>query len=244
MKNNSIFNNLFFKIFIIFIVIFAFAIAVKVLMIKPEETKNSIENKNNETIITQDEKKFKEEYESLNDKEIEEKEGYIAPSISITEDNNIVYLTEDNIIQTLKEEKGIIYFGFDWCPWCRRMIGPMIEASKTAGVKQIYYFDFYDIRQAYIDDENSDKGKIYKELIDIIGDKLKNNIEGKDIKRLGAPHVFVFNKGKIIGNHEGVLDEYTDYKIPLTEEQNKELQDIFVNLFKKDIQICSVEMKC
>lgn len=183
---------------------------------------------------TTDEVKFKDEYST----EIKNNSGKTLPAVNIPDDNNIVYLNDGNLIDTLKSEKGIVYFGFNRCPWCRRMLPYMFQAMENQNINKIYYYDFYDIRESYISDKNSEGGKLYAELISIIGDKLTENIDGTDTKRLGAPNVFAFNRGKILGNHEGVLEDYDDYEKELTKEQEKELVNAFEKLFALTHDIC------
>ena len=179
--------------------------------------------------LTNDEVKFKKEYEILNG--TYRNESPII-NVEIPDDNNIVYLDDSNIIDTLKNEKGIFYFGFDYCPWCRRMLPTMFESMKDANVETIYYYDFHAIRAAFENDKDSKEAKIYIELMDILGKKVTDKFEGSDVKRMTAPYVFAVDNGMVLGSHKNVVDSYTDTTKELTDEQKQELKRKFDNLFK------------
>src|SRR5574344_1668309 len=86
--------------------------------------------------ITSDEKKFKEEYESLNGKTNASNKKYL--DVNISENNNIIYTSYEEIFNIIDNKKSaIIYFGFPECPWCRNAMPVLIEAASDYGVDQI-----------------------------------------------------------------------------------------------------------
>ena len=87
--------------------------------------------------------RFKKEYESLNGKENDKGRDYV--NIQIPDENPMVYADLDTILKVIETE-GIIYFGFDECPWCRNALPVLIEAANEKEVEKIYYYDIKDIR--------------------------------------------------------------------------------------------------
>ena len=84
-----------------------------------------ITGKNN----NQDSIKFKEEYEELNGT-IREKDGKKIRSVTIPENNPMIYSDEDEIVDMINnKETFVVYFGFEDCPWCRSIIPNLIEAA-------------------------------------------------------------------------------------------------------------------
>lgn len=200
---------------------------------------------NKKPSYTADEIKFKEEYEALNNKG----NGYNDKKyveLNIIEDNNIVYATEKEIAEILKDGSGVIYFGFPNCPWCRAMISPLLEEAKENGIKKVYYLNILEIRDAYsVEDkkvlrtkEGTDNYyKILEELSDYLSDYSVTDAKGKEyatgVKRLYAPTVVMVKNGEVKAFHEDVVESLEDPYEGLNENQNKELRDIFTEMINK-----------
>lgn len=220
-------------IFIVFIII-CIAVVCGVLAFK--ELKNNKDVKIN---------KFKEEYEALNGV-VNDNNGYMYPTVEIPIDSNIVYSTEEEILELLnsKTDSGVIYFGFPTCPWCRNAIGPLISAAESTGTDKIYYLNVLDIRDSL---SISDEGEI---VIDKVGsdgyykilkklDKVLdtyyvyNALDEKfdtNEKRLYVPAVVTVAKGKVIGFHTDTVESHIDGYTELTVEQKEELFNIYTNM--------------
>lgn len=166
---------------------------------------------NNNNNIT-DSEKFKQEYEALNNNSV---------VMDIDENNPIKYVGFEELMNIFTSGTGVIYFGFPGCPWCRNMIPVLFEVASFNNINTIYYFNPRDIRTNG-DDE-------YQKLVNILGDYLLQNDNGE--KTLYVPDVYFVKNGKIIGNHLSTVDSQTDPYTPLTEEQTKELKDIYQRLF-------------
>ena len=87
--------------------------------------------------------KFKQEYESLNEVRNGEKE---YTSITIPDDNPMIYSSYEDIEKIITNGTGVIYFGFPKCPWCRNAVPVLIDAAKEVGLDKIYYFNALEIR--------------------------------------------------------------------------------------------------
>lgn len=183
--------------------------------------------------------KFKNEYESLNNKTNSSGKEY--PTVNINANNIIKYATFKEIEDVLTTKSGVIYFGFPECPWCRNAIEPLLEAASETNLKEIYYFNAYSIRdQKHLDED----GKIitdkegteeYKKLIELMYDNLGEyeGLEDKTIKRLYFPTVVFIKDGSINTIHVGTLEDQEDPYTPLTEKQKEKLKNIYkTNILK------------
>ncbi len=189
--------------------------------------------------ITNDEKKFKNEYESLNGKKsLSTKKNYL--NIKIPEKNGIKYASGEEIIKLLDEGTGVIYFGFPECPWCRNMIVPLLEEMQKAKTN-IYYYNAYSIRD---NKELDNDGKIitheqgtenYYKILELLGDNASvyEGLNDDSIKRLYFPTVVFVKNGKIVDIHVSTVESQKDPYIKLTKSQIKELKKIYQNGYKK-----------
>lgn len=207
---------------------------------------------------TLDEKKFKEEYESLN--ETKRSNGEINKKIEIDVDNNIVYISIDEAADILKEGSGVIYFGFSACPWCRNAIPSLIKAMQVAKLDKIYYVNLRqnddsskDIRAQYQVVKNKIKltreasspkyEEVLSSLENYLDDYIVTNEAGKEFntgkKVLGAPTVATVKEGIVLGVHTGTYNGHkkVNGELPhLTSEQQIELQNIYTNLILKYLE--------
>lgn len=202
-------------------------------------------NKTNEPIITEDEKKFKNEYESLNGKQ--NASGKEHPKVDIVEDNGIVYASYNEIKEVITKGTGVIYFGFPECPWCRNAVPMLLQAASNTGLDKIYYFNAKEIRDTKELDENGnvvtakEGTKEYYELVELLSTVLGEyeGLNDESIKRLYFPTVVFIKDGKIVGCHIGTLPSQTDPRVPLTEEQKVELINIYTdNIIKTLDSVC------
>ena len=176
---------------------------------------------------------FKKEYEAYNDvswKENGSSGKYFK--LDINRNNPMVYLNDDNIVQAMKEDSKIIYFGFPDCNWCRSMVPTLIKAAEDNGIEKVYYYPFKDLRNGY---EKGDKKaeKVYDEIVKMMGDNItttfdKGNKKGQ--KKITAPTVIVTNKGKVLSYHKNTVDSHTDYSKKLTKDQENELYKIYEDM--------------
>ncbi len=188
--------------------------------------------------------KFKQEYESLNSKK-----GYL--DIEIPKDNNIKYVSFDELMDVLEDGTGIIYFGFPECPWCRNALPVLLEAAKENEIQNVYYFNAKSIR----DDKELKDGKIvtnkegtkeYYELVDRLKDNLGvyEGLEDDSIKRLYFPTVVFVMGGKVVGTHIGTVDSQKDPSKHLTKKQKQELLNIYNENINKIYGTCDTEKSC
>lgn len=196
--------------------------------------------------ITSSEKKFKEEYESVNGLKWESN-GYSGEylAISIPRHNLIKYATDDNILDLVSKGTQVIYFGNAKCNWCRSAIPVLIDAALEYSLNEIYYYDFFALRDAYQLGEDKEKVALYEALIDKIGEFIKNTfasdtkVAGK--KRLSAPSVLIVSSGKPVDFHYKTVDSHLDYNKDLNNDEKKELKQIYLKMFKNLVYVCDGE---
>lgn len=201
-----------------------------------------VDKKNEKNVITEDEIKFKDEYENLNNKKDSKDRDYME--VSIDEDNGIIYASFDQIYEILTKGTGVIYFGYPECPWCRNAVPMLIQAASNKGLNDIYYFNAKEIRDTKSLDENGnivtekEGTEEYYKLIEVLSDYLGvyEGLNDDNIKRLYFPTVVFVLRGEIVGIHVGTLDSQTDPRVPLTEEQKSEFVNIYMNYIGKVLE--------
>lgn len=195
--------------------------------------------------------RFKEEYESINDKVIEGTD-YKVRSLNIPEDNPIVYAEANDIISMMdNNETFVVYFGFNSCPWCRSVLPILLDVANDLKLEKIYYVDVKDIRDRLDVDE---KGNVitvkegsegYVGLLARLDDVLEDytlEFEGEEVetdeKRIYAPNVVSVVNGKAKELETGISDEQDDPYMKLNDKMKKETY----NKFKCSIK-CVLENK-
>lgn len=193
--------------------------------------------------------KFKNDYEQLNGKTVNEKN---IRSVTIPESNPIVYISAEDLVKKIdKKESFVVYFGFNSCPWCRSVINAMIDSAKKNKVDKIYYVDVLNIRDSYELNENNEAvrtvegSKGYYELLKRLDPVLtdyspliyttkKDKMKKVEIdeKRIYAPNVVLVINGVANKLESGIPDSLTDPYMELTEDMKKDSIKKFDCLFE------------
>lgn len=200
---------------LIILVLISLAIICSIYFINKNGKDN--DNKDNYKEISEDARKFKEEYESLNNT-IKESDGVEYNSITIPEDNPIVYVNIEEALDIIKNGSGIMYIGANNCPWCRTMIPVMFEVAKDLNIDKIYYLT--------LKDQKSRKEDL-DELKSLVWEDYASRDENGEI-RIFIPFVIPFKDGKISLKKRlsyDINEDQTKYD-PLTESQHQELYNI------------------
>lgn len=187
--------------------------------------------------------KFKEEYEKLNNLQVENT-NFKYLELSIDEENDIKYSNYEEIFEILDNGSGVIYFGFPECPWCRTLIVPLLEVAKEQGVDTIYYLNNRNDREELEVSENNEivvkkkESDEYHKLLEKLGNfasdyKLDNVRTNK--KRLYFPTVLFVKDGKIVDFHEGTIDSQKEPFKELTKDEKSKLKETLEEKFKKII---------
>lgn len=121
-------------------------------------------------------------------------------------------------------ESFAVYFGFAECPWCNEAVPVLNEAAKEAGMTVGYVDTRKDA--SWKSNTDIDGYDLFKE---IAKDYLKEDENGEP--HLYAPTVIFFKDGKIVKYHEALIEGYTPSEGRMSEEQQKELLEIYLDGF-------------
>ena len=199
----------------------------------------------NSNKVTEDSKKFKKEYEKLNNTTNDT--GKKIRNVSIPKSNPMKYITANSLVEKMEnKETFIVYFGFNECPWCRSVIETFIETAKENNIKKVYYVDIKDIRDTYELDENNEliktkKGsngynKLLEKLDNVLSeytltDESGNKIDTKE-KRIYAPNMVAVVKGKAKYLTTGISSKQTDAYMKLTISMKNETKKEYKKLIE------------
>lgn len=168
------------------------------------------------TIYRRDNLRFKIIYELYNNTEYSNGKKI---KVNIPINNTVKYLEKKDILYYLNNKKGIMYFGYTSCPWCRNIVPILTRITKELDVP-LYYVDI-----------KKDLSSIKKELYEKLDEYLSINDENK--KGLGVPLVISFDNGKIISGHKGTVSSYKNPYKGMNDKQKKELENIYKNMIKE-----------
>ena len=165
--------------------------------------------------------------------------------MNIDKENPMVYVEFDELIDIIKNDTAVIYFGFPECPWCRNAVPVLLDAAKELGIEKIYYYNAVSIRDKKSIDENGniiieEEGtKEYKKLVELLYDYLPiyDGLNNDEIKRLYLPTVLFVKNGKILGLHTSTVDSQNDPFTKLNNEQYEELKSIYFDYINKAFEI-------
>ena len=202
-----------------------------------------------------DAEKFKEEYESFNDKE---NDYFKYRNLSIDEENPFIYTTAEELVKKIEnKETFFVYFGDPECPWCRSVIEEAIKSANENNVKKIYYVRVWDgfhneiLRDVYELEDGKpvlkSKGtdayykllNYFDELLDdyTLTDDNENTIETGE-KRIFAPNFISVKNGKAEKIIQGISQKQEDFNSELTDEVIKDEEEIFENFYGKS-NVCT-----
>ena len=229
--------------------IFIFGVLVVITLLVLGLTLYFSTKKDKENVST-DAIKFKKEYEKYNNKEAGN--GYKYPKVTLDDNNKFVYSNTNEIIETLKNGTGIIYFGFPQCPWCRNSVNVL----NYLNVDKILYLDVLNLRDSYEVKNGSlektkEPGKGYYEILSLLDEVLDdyelvdNGVAYKTgEKRLYVPLVVGVKEGKIVGYHVDTVtldNDQTPYDL-LTKKQQEELKEIYDGIVNEVYKnTCSID---
>lgn len=188
-----------------------------------------------------DSRKFKNEYENLNDEIVVGNKKY--PKVKLPDNDMIKYSTIDNVIDIFNNNKdAVVYFGYSTCLYCRNAVQILLDTAVDTELDELFYIDIEDYWDVKELDEN---GKVitkkeahsrYYELLDVLGDELItdyiiNDSNGKEIntgvKRIQYPLVIFITDGSVVSYHIGTLFFQDDPFVSLDESQTKGLSRIY-----------------
>lgn len=198
---------------------------------------------------------FKADYESLNG--LVNDNGKAYRNITVDADNPFRYLSLDEINEKIENgETLIVYFGANWCPWCRSVLPYAIKEARKNKISEIFYVDVRvdnkpenEIRDVYAVDE---EGKIYlshegtaayHRFLELAEDVLvpysRSDVESLDgtefegAKRVGAPNYVLFRNGKAVKMVTGYGDLLSDPYAEIDEKTGEAIFTIMDSFFSE-----------
>ena len=190
--------------------------------------------------------KFKEEYESVNNK-VNEHTKKENRELNIPKNNPIVYATAEDIVKRIdNKETFIVYFGFAECPWCRSVIEQLLKVAEEKKVEKIYYVDVLNIRDVREIAEDgtitttTEGSKGYMDLLtrldSVLADYTLTDENEEEVsaeeKRIYAPNVVAISRGEAIQLETGISPKLTDPYSKLTDNIKKYAYNKFKCLVK------------
>lgn len=167
-------------------------------------------------ITLNDNLRFKLSYEYVN--HLEYSNGKKI-KVSIPINNHVKYLTGNKITTFLKEGTGILYFGYNTCPWCRNAL-PVLLDVVLENKEPLYYIDSHQL--------DSDT---FKEIVSLLEKYLEENENGEKV--LAVPDVYFIKAGKVVGHHVGTVDSYHNPYQGMSMEEKSELKGIYMDLYEE-----------
>ncbi len=207
-----------------------------------------------ERVEVTDALQIQEEYASLND-QVNENNNRTYPIVNLSEDNPFVYVTEEEVLSVFENnDTALLYFGYASCPWCRSILPVLESVAKEKNVGQIKYLNIENIRSVLELDENNkvittkEGTTNYYKLLNVLNDSLDEYVltgkDGKIIntgeKRIYAPTVIAVRNGEVTEIHVGSVDSQESGYDTLTDEETKELKEIYEKLIDSmNVGICN-----
>ena len=193
-----------------------------------------------------DAEKFKQEYESINNKK-NKKSGKKNRTITISKDNPFIYSNAEEIVDKINKKKSfIVYFGFKDCPWCRSIIEELVKSAKDKEVSTIYYVDISNIRDEKEVDEDGnitttkEGSEAYNQLLEQLSQVLDDYTIKKDDeeistgeKRIYAPNLVAVSNGEALQLETGIRDDFKDPYAKLTKKDKNYSYEKFNCLFRR-----------
>lgn len=219
-----------------------------------------------EVKLTDDEKKFKTEYESLNGTILSD--GEKLKKVVVVDDNNVIYVNLVKAVEMMSNDSGVFFFGYATDNMTRIVTPLLLDAMQSTSLEKIYYVSVReneseesDFRDVYTLDKKKVKmtkeGKVgYDELLTILDEYLPKytlvNADGKIVntgeKRLQVPTVVAILDGKVVAYVEGTVENHeldsNGVLRDLTDKEKDEITLKYTDLITKYLNDdCDIEKK-
>ena len=132
----------------------------------------------------------------------------------------------EHLLTAIKEKKtGIFYLGFPKCPWCEEAIPILNDIAKENNQNIAYVQTRDDASELiYTPDQK-------KTLISYASAYMNQDDKGE--YQIYVPFVLVIKEGKVVAGHVGTVDGHDAHERKMNDQEKKELQTIYEDMFKK-----------
>ena len=163
--------------------------------------------------------RLKLDYELINKVELAKNKKI---KVNIPIDNRVKYVKSGKeLIKLLKTGTGIIYMGYETCPWCRNALPVLIDSVTSNNLNEFYYVDIHDVSFSDVKDE----------LYEVFDSYLKVKDDGEKV--LAVPDVYAIKNGKIFSHHRGCVESYNNPFKKMNDEEINELRSIYNEMIKE-----------
>lgn len=132
------------------------------------------------------------------DSSLTDAERFKAEYPEVAADNRFVYATSEEVLSIFESGTGLVYLGFEECPWCQKISTRLDEAAKEEGLDKIHYLDIRSDRQS--------GSEAYEKLVEVLSQYLETDENGEP--RIYVPDVTAVKDGEIVGRFE--MEEPTE----------------------------------
>ncbi|TWP19304.1 hypothetical protein EUA63_04560 [TM7 phylum sp. oral taxon 348] len=116
----------------------------------------------------------------------------------VANDNRFVFASAGEVLEKFESGSGLIFLGFQQCPWCQRLAPIVDDAAKAEGLDKIYYLDIRHARET--------NDATYKKLVEKLKPHLRTDENGQP--RVYVPDVTALKDGRVVGHflQETIVD--------------------------------------
>ena len=108
----------------------------------------------------------------------------------VANDNRFVFASASEVLEKFESGSGLIFLGFQQCPWCQQLAPIVDEAAKAEGLDKIYYLDIRHARET--------NDATYKKLVEKLKPHLRTDENGQP--RVYVPDVTALKDGRVVGH--------------------------------------------
>lgn len=108
----------------------------------------------------------------------------------VANDNRFVFASADEVLEKFESGSGLIFLGFQQCPWCQQLAPLVDDAAKAEGLDKIYYLDIRHARET--------NDATYKKLVEKLKSHLRTDENGQP--RVYVPDVTALKDGRVVGH--------------------------------------------
>lgn len=108
----------------------------------------------------------------------------------VANDNRFVFASADEVLEKFESGSGLIFLGFQQCPWCQQLAPLVDDAAKAEGLDRIYYLDIRHARET--------NDATYKKLVEKLKPHLRTDENGQP--RVYVPDVTALKDGRVVGH--------------------------------------------
>ena len=108
----------------------------------------------------------------------------------VADDNRFVFASAGEVLEKFESGSGLIFLGFQQCPWCQQLAPLVDDAAKAEGLDKIYYLDIRHARET--------NDATYKQLVEKLKPHLRTDENGQP--RVYVPDVTALKDGRVVGH--------------------------------------------